>query len=249
MRSPYDRIGVSYQETRAEDPRLKRRILEALDTASTVVNVGAGTGSYEPTDRYVVAVEPSETMIRQRRSAYTPVVRAVAESLPFSDRAFAAGMAVLTMHHWRDRGASGLRELSRVVRERVVIVTFDPRSFGFWLTRDYFPEFIAHDLERTPTIDELTSGFARAEVFPLPVPHDCVDGFLGAFWRRPEAYLDAAVRRGMSSFATSTDLSPLSRLEEDLKSGAWEDRNRAILLNDELDLGYRLVVGTPPRLK
>ena len=140
----YDRIGASYRQARKEDPRLARLIIEALGDAETVVNVGAGTGSYEPKDRFLVAVEPSITMVQQRPRDAAPVVRAIAEHLPFRDSAFGAGLAVLTLHHWLDR-LGGLQELSRVVKQRVVLLTWDPESEGFWLVKDYFPEFVEAD--------------------------------------------------------------------------------------------------------
>jgi SAM-dependent methyltransferase len=240
----YDRIGASYRRTRREDPRLASRIIEALGDAETVVNVGAGTGSYETKDRLIVAVEPSPTMIRQRPQDAAPVVQAPAECLPFEDKVFSAGLAILTIHHWPDRFA-GLRKLSRVVRDRVVLVTWDPESEGFWLVKHYFPEFVEADRKKMPTMAELRHVFDDVEVRPVPIPHDCVDGFLGAYWRRPAAYLRSEIRDGISSFATCSDLSALKRLEEDLNSGDWERRYVGILEKDELDIGYRLVVGRP----
>jgi SAM-dependent methyltransferase len=240
----YDEIGRDYRRTRREDPRLFSQITEALGGAQSVVNVGAGSGSYEPKDRSVVAVEPSIRMIAQRGAESAPVIRAAAEFLPFRDRVFAAAMAVLTIHHWSDPNR-GLRELGRVVRERVVILTFDPQSEGFWLTDEYFPEFVQRDRARCLPIDKVTEHLRNAEVFPVPIPHDCVDGFLGAYWRRPEAYLDARVRTGISSFAQCADLSPLTRLGHDLETGRWHARHGSLLDRTELDIGYRLVVGQP----
>jgi len=238
----YDRIGGSYRQTRKEDPRLARRIVEALGAAETVVNVGAGTGSYEPKDRFLIAVEPSLTMVRQRPKDGAPAVHALAECLPFQDSVFAAGLAVLTIHHWLDR-LRGLLELCRVVRDRVVLLTWDPDSEGFWLTRDYFPEFVEEDRKRMPTMAELRHFFDELEVLPVPIPHDCVDGFLGAYWRRPAEYLRPDIRDGISSFATCSDLSALKRLEADLASGHWERRYADIVHQAELDIGYRLIVG------
>ena len=242
----YDHIGASYRKSRTEDPRLARRIVEGLGDAETVVNVGAGTGSYEPKDRFLVAVEPSITMVRQRPEDSAPVVQAYAECLPFRDRVFAAGLAVLTIHHWLDK-LKGLLELSRVVRERVVLLTWDPESEGFWLVKDYFPEFVKADRKRMPTMTELGRFFDHMEVLPVPIPHDCVDGFLGAYWRRPAEYLRSEIRSGISSFATCLDLTALKRLEQDLDSGQWELRYGDILKKSELDMGYRLIVGRPTR--
>jgi SAM-dependent methyltransferase len=226
---------------------LAQRIVEALDDAETVVNVGAGTGSYEPKDRYVVAIEPSETMVQQRPQDAAPVVRAYAECLPFQDDVFAAGLAVLTIHHWRDRSA-GLRELSRVVRERVVLLTWDPDSEGFWLVKDYFPEFVEADRKRMPNTAELRHFFDDLHVAPVPIPHDCSDGFLGAYWRRPAEYLQSEIRDGISSFAARSDLTALKRLQDDLDSGHWARRYGEILDKDELDIGYRLIVGRPKKV-
>jgi SAM-dependent methyltransferase len=240
----YDEIGRGYRRTRREDPRILALITEALGGAQSVVNVGAGSGSYEPEDRFVLAVEPSVRMIEQRGPDSAPVIRAVAESLPFRDRVFDAAMAVLTIHHWSDPDR-GINELRRVARERVVILTFDPQGPGFWLTDEYFPEFVLRDRARCPPIVRVTEHLTNAEVLPVPIPHDCADGFLGAYWRRPEAYLDDRIRTAISSFAQCNDLSALTRLEHDLESGRWHARHRSLLDRTELDIGYRLVVGQP----
>jgi SAM-dependent methyltransferase len=240
----YDRIGAGYTATRRADPRIAARIEAALGDARTVLNVGAGTGNYEPRDREVTAVEPSETMIAQRPPGAAPVVRASAESLPFADHSFDAAMAVLSDHHWDDR-PGGLRELRRVGR-RVVLFTFDPAYVdALWLVPDYLPGF-----RSLPgmTIADIAACLGGADIEPVPVPHDCADGFMGAWWRRPEAYLDARVRAGISVFAR---LSPaevadcVARLGEDLASGAWHARHGDLLALDELDLGYRLLVAPP----
>ena len=242
--STYDRIGSDYRLTRIEDPRLARLITRELRGASTILNVGAGTGSYEPTDRFVVAVEPSWVMLQQRPATAGPAVQAIAERLPFQNDAFDAAMAVLTVHHWSDLRV-GLSELGRVTRERIVLLTWDPSSHGFWLIKDYFPEFLEADRSRLPPIERLLSVLEDGRVIPVPIPHDCVDGFLGAYWRRPSAYLNADVRKGISSFATCRDLSPLQRLAEHLETGEWHRRYGALLAAEELDIGYRLVVGRP----
>jgi hypothetical protein len=209
-----------------------------------VVNVGAGTGSYEPADRDVVAVEPSEAMIAQRPAGAAPVVRAHAEALPFADGSFDAAMAVLTDHHWGDRCA-GLRELRRVAR-RAVVLTFDPAfTDAFWLVAEYLPGF--RELPGL-TVDELAACLGGADIVPVPVPADCTDGFLGAFWRRPEAYLDPRVRAAISVFARVPpgEVDACVRaLRADLESGAWRERHADLLGLDELDLGYRLLVSPP----
>ena len=242
----YDRIGSGYQETRRPDPRLARFILRERDSATTVVNVGAGTGSYEPADRLVVAVEPSTVMIRQRRPTSAPAIQACAEALPFPDDTFEAAMAVLTVHHWADQRA-GMNELSRVATKRIVILTWDPSSEGFWLMTDYFPQFLEADRKRLPEIEHLLSFLQDGSVLTVPIPHDCMDGFLGSYWRRPASYLDSGVRSSISSFASCQDLSPLRQLEEDLSTGKWRRRYRYLLDMEEIDIGYRLVVGRPGR--
>lgn len=242
--STYDRIGADYKQTRREDTRLARLIARELREARTVVNVGAGTGSYEPADRFVVAVEPSDVMLQQRPPKAAPAAQAIAERLPFRDDAFDAAMAVLTVHHWNDQDA-GLRELSRVARDRIVLLTWDPSHEGFWLMRDYFPQFLEADRQRLPPVERLLNFLADAQVITVPIPHDCADGFLGAYWRRPRAYLNPEVRSGISSFATCRDLSPLQRLEEHLDTGEWQRRYGELLEAEALDIGYRLVVGRP----
>jgi SAM-dependent methyltransferase len=183
-------------------------------------------------------------MVRQRPLDAAPVVYAVAEALPFASDAFAAGLAILTVHHWADR-LTGLREMSRVVSDRVVVLTWDPESDGFWLVQDYFPEFIVADRKRLPALSEFKGFLEDMKVVPLPVPHDCTDGFLGAYWRRPAEYLREDVRAGISSFATCKDLGALKRLDEDLANGTWRQRYAHLLQLDELDIGYRLIVGRP----
>jgi Methyltransferase domain len=242
----YDSIGKGYTAVRREDPRIAARIRAALGDARTVVNVGAGTGAYEPADLEVVAVEPSETMIAQRPEGAARVIRAYAEELPFKDGSFDAAMAVLTDHHWADH-ARGLAELTRVAR-RVVLFTWDPATvLDMWVVRDYFPsvqELIPDGYRFAHTLARL--GDARAE--PVPVPHDCRDGFFHAYWRRPEAYLSREVRAGISVFARMDDAAVqdgVERLRRDLESGEWRRRNGDLLELDEVDAGYRLVVNNP----
>jgi SAM-dependent methyltransferase len=237
----YDSIGKDYSAVRREDPRIAARIRAALGNARTVVNVGAGTGAYEPSDLDVVAVEPSETMIAQRPPGSAPVVRARAEALPFADDSFDAAMAVLSDHHWTDRPA-GLRELRRVAR-RAVVFTFDPAYVdALWLVPDYLPGF-----RSLPgmTIAEIAACLGGADVEVVPVPHDCADGFMGAWWRRPEAYLDARVRASISVFArlSAAEVEDcVVCLARDLASGAWHARHGGLLELEALDLGYRLLV-------
>jgi SAM-dependent methyltransferase len=244
MSSPqlYDAIGGTYTATRRTDPRIAAQIWAALGDARSVVNVGAGTGSYEPGDRQVLAVEPSAVMRAQRPADAAPCVAAVAERLPLADRSFDAAMAVATVHHWRDPLA-GLREMRRVAG-RVVVFTFDFVGLSrFWLTRDYLPE-LADLLRGHPPIEGQAAAIG-AHIEPVMVPWDCVDGFFEAYWRRPEAYLDEAVRRGISTWAKlgpAVEQRVVRSLRADLASGRWAERNRELLDLDEADVGLRLLI-------
>jgi SAM-dependent methyltransferase len=243
--SPYDRIGRTYSRTRRTDPRIQAQILHALGDAGSVVNVGAGTGAYEPADREVLAVEPSAVLLRQRAPGAAPAVQASAESLPLPDGSVDAAMAILTVHHWRDL-EQGIRELRRVARRRIVILTFDPAmADAFWLVRDYLPAIARHDDARCPAPATLASLLGASTVTPVPVPADCEDGFFAAFWRRPHAYLDETVRAGISYFdlLDPAELAEgLEALRRDLDAGRWHERNAALLELGELDVGYRLLV-------
>jgi SAM-dependent methyltransferase len=237
----YDSIGQSYGRYRQPDPRIGDSIARALGDAVTVVNVGAGTGSYEPTDRLVVAVEPSRVMIQQRAYDAAKAVQSTATALPFRDAAFDASMAILTLHHWPHL-EKGLLELRRVARRRIVIVTWDPLSPGFWLT-DYFPDTLITDRQVFPTLPELRHVLGAMTVSSLLIPHDCTDGFLGAYWRRPDAYLSDGVRSAISTFSKLKEISSgLERLHQDLKTGEWHRRYGRVLSLTELDLGYRILV-------
>jgi SAM-dependent methyltransferase len=239
--SLYDRIGVGYSNYRRPDERIAKRIDGALGQARSVLNVGAGAGSYEPNGRFVVAVEPSAEMIRQRPANAAPAIRASADRLPFQDRAFDAVLAILTIHHWPNRD-QGLAELRRVARDRVVILTWDPDHSGFWLLQDYLPEIPEIDRLNFPSLRDLEEAIGPTEVQTLGVPADCCDGFLGAYWRRPEAYLDARVRAAISTFAKVDTAAGIERLRRDLEDGTWRSRYGALLSLSELDVGYRLVV-------
>ena len=240
MTALYDKIGTTYSDLRRPDARIARRIHEALGPARTVLNVGAGSGSYEPADRQVTAVEPSAAMIAQRPASAAPVIQARAEDLPFDDDSFDASMAILTVHHWSDR-QKGVAEMRRVTRGRIVILTYDPSFRGFWLA-DYFPALLTLDEGQMPRMQEYEEWLGSAEVSDVPIPHDCADGFMAAFWKRPAAYLDQRVRAGISSFWAMDDASDgLARLKADLESGAWERRYADLLGLEELECGYRLV--------
>jgi SAM-dependent methyltransferase len=240
----YDTIGRDYAKGRRSDPRIAAQLAAALGDSQSVLNVGAGTGSYEPPDRHVIAVEPSAVMLAQRPPRAATAVQARAEALPFPNQAFDATMAVLTLHHWSDR-TRGLDECARVARRRVVLLTWDPQADDFWLVREYLPQFAEADREAFPAMSDYAEAFgadAHVEIAPVAVPHDCVDGFLGAYWARPAAYLDPRVQAGISSFARPDAGAGLTRLREDLATGAWHARHRHLLTADSLDIGYRLVV-------
>jgi SAM-dependent methyltransferase len=240
----YDRSGAGYTATRRPDPRLAAAIGAALGDARSVVNVGAGAGAYEPPDRRVLAVEPSGAMIAQRPAGAAPCIQAAAEALPLRDGSADASLAILTIHHWQDQ-LTGLAELRRIARRRVVALTWDPgEGRTFWFTTEYFPEMLDLDVPRFPTMDTLQQRLGPIHVTPVPIPHDCRDEFLGAYWRRPEAYLDPIVRGAISSFAqlgAERLQDGLVRLAHDLGSGRWDARLGALRDRESLDLGYRLV--------
>jgi hypothetical protein len=247
----YDRIGAGYSTTRKADPRIAELIDQALGEAVEVVNVGAGTGNYEPRHRRVTAVEPSAVMIAQRPPGAARVVQAAAEALPFPDRSFDVAMAAWTLHHWSDWRA-GVGELRRVARDRIVIATWDPTFMdALWLKREYLPEAAASEAARFPGLDDLLEALGGGEARPIPIPRDCRDGFMAAYWARPEAYLDPVVQANISTFAL---LEPgaldgaLSQLAADLDSGEWDRRHLHLRTLAELDLGYRLVTSHPARV-
>ena len=238
----YDRIGVGYSNARRPDPRIAAQIHGALAGAKSVVNVGAGTGSYEPGDRGVAAVEPSIRMVRQRTQSLAPAVLGIAEQLPLRTRSVDAAMGVLTIHHWQNWRA-GVREMRRVARDTIVLLTVDPEHTGFWLTDDYFPEIRALDRRTLPSLSDLAEWLGGAEIRDVLVPHDCTDGFLGAYWRRPENYLDASLRGAISVFSKISGVAAgLARLSSDLESGRWKQRHADLIRRTELDVGYRLVI-------
>jgi SAM-dependent methyltransferase len=207
-----------------------------------VVNIGAGSGSYEPTDLHVVPIEPSETMIRQRPRSLPPALLNTAEKLPLPAKSVDAALAVLTAHHWRDRPAA-FAEVRRVARRRAVFFTHDPDAGFGWLD-DYFPGLAGDTTSRYPRLAEFDA-LGSVTVESVPVPADCTDGFTAAYWRRPDAYLDEAVRANMSTFALLDErvvADGVARLARDLADRSWHRRHAALLTFDQLDVGYRLVV-------
>ena len=238
----YDTIGATYTVTRRTEPRIAAQVWAALGDAQTVLNVGAGTGSYEPPGRDVTAVEPSAVMRAQRPAGAAPCIAATAESLPFEDQSFDAAMAIATIDHWQDPIA-GLREMRRVAR-RVVVLTKDFSDPDlFWLNRDYLPEF-AGLLAARPSLTELVRAI-EARLEPVLIPWDCADGFYEAYWRRPGAYLDEHVRRGISIWARvgpDAEQRAVHSLRDDLASGRWAERNRDLVNLDAAELGLRLLI-------
>lgn len=250
MNARYDRIGHGYALTRREDPRFRARIHACLGDARTVVNVGAGTGSYEPRDRHVVAIEPSDVMAAQRPRELAPAIRASAADLPLRDGAVDAAMAIVTIHHWDEGREHGVRELRRVARGPVVLLTYDPEVSGaMWLVADYLPEVAALDRAIFPAPELVASWLGgQVRVEPVPIPRDCHDWMLGAFWAHPERVLDADARAATSGFAR---MSPevvdrvVTEVGRDLANGEWAARNGGLRRLDEYDVGLRLIVATP----
>jgi SAM-dependent methyltransferase len=240
----YDRMGVRYTDVRRADPRIEAIIWKALGDARSVLNIGAGAGSYEPKDREVIAVEPSPVMIAQRPAEAAPAIQGVAEALPLEDKSADATMGVFTIHHWNDLDR-GLAEVLRVTRRRIVFLTLDlDVTEEMWLCRDYLPEIIENDRKSFPTIAYLKTLVPTLQVETVPVPADCTDGFCVALWSRPEAHLDPDVRRASSTWHC---LPPgviergLDRLRHDLHGGEWDSRYGHLRTQATLDVGLRLV--------
>ncbi len=244
----YDTLGVGYAARRRPDPRIAAQIFAALG-GGTVVNVGAGPGSYEPAST-LAAVEPSAVMLAQRPPGSAPAVQAVAEALPLADACADAGLASLTVHHWTDP-AGGLDELVRVAPARTVVLCWDrAETARYWLFRDYLPEIIEREAG-LPDSRWITAALAErgrsVRAAAVPVPRDCADGTAAAYWARPTAYLDASINAAMSGVA---QLEPeirdrgLSHLRADLADGSWHRRHGDLLGLAELDVGFRLLVAT-----
>jgi ubiquinone/menaquinone biosynthesis C-methylase UbiE len=244
VRVDYERHGRTYAQHRRPDPRIAARIEAALGDARTVLNVGAGAGSYEPHDRWVLAVEPSATMRAQRPPDAAPALAAHAESLPFDDDAFDAAMACVTIHHWESAEA-GLAELRRVSRGPVVVFTFELSALPAWQL-DYLREGVAQELPRFPAINDIAAALGgRTRVERIPTPGDCVDGFFEAFWRRPEALLDPQVRSAQSVWALlepEVEQRIVERLAAALDSGAWDTEHGHLRAQDSFDGALRLVI-------
>lgn len=250
MNARYDTIGHGYALTRHEDPRLRARIHAALGAARTVVNVGAGTGSYEPRDRQVVAIEPSDVMAAQRSSALAPAIRASAGALPLRDGAVDAAMTVLSLHHWDTERERGVRELRRVARGPVVILTYDPEVSGsMWLMAEYLPEVATLDRAIFPAPPQIAAWLGgQVTIEPVLIPRDCEDWMLGSFWAHPERVLDANARAATSGFARMAPeviARVVAAVGRDLESGQWDARHGALRKLEAYDAGLRLIVATP----
>lgn len=244
MSALYDALGVGYSRHRAADPRLAEAITRALGDAQFILDVGAGAGSYEPPGRRIVALDASAMMLRQRHGP-GPAVAGDAQRLPFADESFDAVMAVLTIHHWDDR-AAGYGELRRVA-PRQVVVAYEPAVHNeLWIVDEYVPEIAELDGRRPGYgVDEIAGAIGATSVEPLLIPHDCTDGFIMAYWRRPEAFLDPEVRRCTSGFSVldpAVVARAMGRLRADLDTGAWMARHADLLELDEFDAGLRLIV-------
>lgn len=241
----YDKQKVKYTANRQTDPAIANLLNSALGNAKTVLNVGAGTGSYEPSDRIVTAVEPSEVMRAQRSPEKVPAIAAYADNLPFEDNSFDAAMAILTIHHWPDI-RKGLLELRRVTKNTVVIMTFAPETVGrFWLA-DYCPEMVKVDNARFPKIDLITSALGgKCRIVPVPIPINCADGFNEAFYARPEAFLEEQVRRSQSFWdflPREVEDKAVSLLKADLESGKWDEQYGHMRAQSEFNGALRIIV-------
>ena len=243
----YERRGTGYASVRKADPRIAAVVHAALGNARTVINVGAGAGSYEPTDREVAAIEPSATMRAQRPPTLPPAIDGIAEALPFADATFDAALASVTVHQWTDL-ERGVAELRRVTRGPIVVVTFDPEAIdAFWL-REYAPELLDAERARYPTMQRLRDLLGGdVTVSAVPIPLDCTDGFTEAFYGRPGAFLDPSVRQAQSAWAfvgAAAEERAVTELADDLASGAWDERHGHLRSQPTYDGSLRLVVST-----
>ena len=242
----YDRIGDGYAQYRREDPSLRSKIHAALGDAQSVVNVGAGAGSYEPTDRQIIAIEPSDVMALQRRFPHPPAIESFANQLPLRDQSVDAAMTVLSLHHWDETRQQGVREMRRVARGPVVIVTYDAEvSSQMWLMADYFPEVAELDRAIFPRPDSIAQWLGGARIEPLPIPASSPDWMLGSFWAHPERVLDEGARNATSGFARqhpSVVQRVVSEVRRDLENGTWDAKYGQLRQLSEFDAGLRLIV-------
>jgi SAM-dependent methyltransferase len=248
--SRYDIIGRGYSRTRREDPLFRALIHAALGNARTVVNVGAGSGAYEPSDLHVIAVEPSDVMAAQRSRDLAPAIRASASSIPLRDGSVDAAMAILSVHHWDEQREQGVRELRRVARGAVIILTYDASISGaMWLMADYLPEVARLDLQIFPPPQQLEGWLGGdVRIDTVPIPRDTPDWMLGSFWAHPERVLDASARAATSGFARMPSHvvdRVVSEVSRDLASGLWDHRHGHLRTLDALDVGLRLIAARP----
>lgn len=242
----YDKLGQKYSGYRQTDPRIAEYVTAALGNAKTVLNVGAGAGSYEPAGKYIVAVEPSSVMRSQRlQNGKVPAIDAKADNLPFDDNSFDASMAMVTVHHWPDMD-KGLKELRRVTKGQVVIMTFDPDQLDNFWNASYFPDVIEVEKARYPTIDFIKNSLGgNCDVIAIPIPLDCVDGFQEAFYGRPEAFLEKEVRLSQSAWgfvSKEREEEMVKLLEDDLKSGEWDRKYGHFRTQPTFTCALRLVI-------
>lgn len=242
MNIDYDTLAPHYVNYRVPDLRIEAAIRRHIPPGGKVLNVGAGQGSYEPEDCDVTAVEPSPEMIVRRPSTKVPAIQGFAEHLPFDDDRFDTSLAILTIHHWQDI-RRGLTEIKRVTRGKVVILTWSGEFGEFWLP-DYLPEIASTDTHLFPPIGKLADMLGGAtHVESVEIPHDCTDGFMCAYWRRPKMYLNSAARQAISTFSRLGDISGgLNRLRDDVESGLWHRTYESLLNKTQIDCGYRLVI-------
>lgn len=237
----YDQQGLCYHTGRRTEPRIAAQIWRHLKLDQSILNIGAGTGSYEPPGADLIPLEPSRVMLEQRTAPSARLIQAGAEQLPLPDKSVDQVMTILSIHHWSDP-VSAFEEIRRVCRHRFVALTWDPAATPFWLTRDYFPQMHAMDKALFMTMDTLRKSFPGLTVENVPIPRDCQDGFLAAYWCRPQAYLDPAVRACISSFGRLECIEDnLAQLADDLRNGRWQRRNANLLTRSSLDAGYRLI--------
>lgn len=245
----YDNLGTTYSKIRQTDPRIAQYVYDALNGAKTIINIGAGSGSYEPKDKYVVAIEPSITMREQRlKQGKLPAINAKADLLPFDDNSFDAAMAMVTIHHWPDI-PKGLQEIRRVTKNQIVIMTFDPQSLDKFWNAHYFPELIEVEKARYPKVEEVINYLGgNCEVIEIPIPLDCVDGFQEAFYGRPEAFLNSEVRRNQSAWgflASGLEEELVNRLRQDLQSGKWDEKYGHYRNEASFTCALRLIISKP----
>lgn len=244
----YGRIGLGYASYRQPEPAIAALIEEALDPASRILNVGAGAGSYEPRHRDVTAVEPSASMRAQRPADIAAAINATAESLPFPDQSFDASMATFTVHQWQDLDA-GLREMRRVTRGPVVILSCDPDLVeAFWLSH-YAPKVLATEARRYPSLGHIGKVLGGdVDLVAVPIPLACRDGFNEAYYGRPELFLEAGARSACSAWSFVSEAEnavSIENLRRDLVSGAWDSRHGFLRSQPSFDGSLRLVIARP----